>query len=281
LSALETLDMDTITIRQMPFEFPADVDPVFIEGDPEQSFRTIAGSLLLPYLEPYLIRSMKAAKKHVSDPQLLDDLKRFSAQEGQHYRAHMKFNEAIRLAGFPRLEELERELEDDYQRFSKTKSLRFNLAYAEGFEALTMNYIKFMLEHQGFNDPQSPIMQLFEWHFVEELEHRNVAFDVYDHVCGGYAYRLLAGIYAQWHFIRWIRKVAKYMLEVSPPPARSPEQLRERKQMARAERRLAFRHLLPCLLRIYLPSYSPHKLEVSPAMQAIADKYSGMATVTS
>ena len=73
---------------------------------------------------------MKAAKKHISDPQLQDDLKRFNAQEGQHYRAHMKFNKAIRLAGFPRLEELERELEDDYQRFSKTKLLRFNLAYA-------------------------------------------------------------------------------------------------------------------------------------------------------
>ena len=273
--------MDTITVRQMPFEFPAEIDPVFIEGDPEQSFRMIAASLLLPYLEPYLIRSMKAAKGSVSDPKLLDDLKRFSAQEGQHYRAHMRFNEAIRLAGFPRLEELERELEADYQRFTKTKSLRFNLAYAEGFEALTMNAIKFIMEHQGFGDPQSPVMQLWEWHFVEEIEHRNVAFDVYDHVCGGYWYRLAAGIYAQWHFTRWIRKVARHMLEVSPPPKRSPEQVRARKEMARAQRRLALRHLLPGLVRIYLPSYTPHALEVSPEMQQIADKYSAMATVTS
>ncbi len=273
--------MDTITVRQMPFEFPDEIDPVFMEGDPEGSFGMIAASLLLPHLEPYLIRSMKAAKKHISDPQLLDDLKRFSAQEGQHYRAHMKFNEAIRLAGFPRLEELERELEADYQRFTKTKSLRFNLAYAEGFEAMTMNAIKFTMEHRGFGNPESAIMQLWEWHFVEELEHRNVTFDVYDYVCGGYWYRLVAGIYAQWHFTSWIRKVARYMLEVSPPPERTPEQRRARKQMARAERRLAFRHLLPCLIRIYLPWYSPHKLEVSPAMQVIADKYSAMATVTS
>ena len=72
----------------------------------------------------------------------------------------MWFNAAIRSAGFPRLDEFERELEDDYQRFTKTKSLRFNLAYAEGFEALTMNFIKFVMEHQGFGDPRSPIMQL-------------------------------------------------------------------------------------------------------------------------
>jgi predicted metal-dependent hydrolase len=29
-------------------------------------------------------------------------------------------------------------------------------------------------------------MQMMEWHFVEELEHRTAAFDVYEHVCGGW-----------------------------------------------------------------------------------------------
>lgn len=47
--------MDTITVRQMPFEFADEIDPVFIDGDPEPSFAFIAGSLLLPHLEPYLI----------------------------------------------------------------------------------------------------------------------------------------------------------------------------------------------------------------------------------
>ncbi|MEO2174877.1 MAG: hypothetical protein ABGY96_12355 [bacterium] len=40
--------LDTITVRQMPFEFPDKIDPVFIEGDHQQSFAFIAGSLLLP-----------------------------------------------------------------------------------------------------------------------------------------------------------------------------------------------------------------------------------------
>lgn len=269
--------MDTITVRKMPFEFPDEIDPVFIEGEPEQSFAMVAGSLLLPHLEPYLIRSMSAAREHVTDPQILDDLMRFSAQEGQHYRMHMRFNAAIRQAGFPKLALLERELEDDYQRFTKTKSLRFNLAYAEGFEALTMNVIKYMMEPNGFDDPESPIMQMWEWHFVEELEHRNVAFDVYDHVCGSYFYRLVAGTYAQHHFMSWIRKVGAYMLEVRPLPERSPEEVAARKKMARAASRDALRRLLPSVLRIYLPTYSPHKLDVSPAMARIADRYSELA----
>ena len=68
--------------------------------------------------------------------------------------------------------------------------MRFNLAYAEGFEALTMTAIKHMMEPDGFGEDLSPIMQMWEWHFVEELEHCTAAFDVYDHVCGGYFYRL-------------------------------------------------------------------------------------------
>jgi predicted metal-dependent hydrolase len=273
--------LDTITVRKMPFDFPDEIDPVFIEGDPEASFGLIAGSLLLPYLEPYLIRSMRAAMEHITDPQLLDDLKRFSAQEGQHFRMHAKFNAAVQKAGFPRLAEFEKELADDYKRFSETKSLRFNLAYAEGFEALTMNGIRFMMEPNGIEDTESTVSKMFEWHFVEELEHRTVTFDVYDHVCGGYFYRLFAGIYAQWHFMRWIRKVNRYMLEVMPPPKRSPEVIKERRAKARAQLGDAVRRLLPAVLRIYLPNYSPHKLDISPYMQVVADKYTEMATSTS
>ena len=273
--------MDSITVRRMPFEFPDEIDPVFIENNHEMSFSFISASLLLPYLEPYLIRSMRAARDQVKDPAVLEGLKKFSAQEGQHYRMHAKFNKAIKLGGFPRIEEFERELESDYKRFSETKSLRFNLAYAEGFEALTMNLIRFIMENPGFDNPESTIWQMWEWHFVEELEHRTVTFDVYDHVCGGYWYRLAAGIYAQWHFTRWIRRVTKYMLEVSPQPRQDADASREAQANGMEWGLSRPLSLLPSLLRIYLPNYSPHSIELSPAMQDIADRYSAMATNTS
>ena len=273
--------MDAITVRQMPFEFPDEIDPVFIEGDPEQSFRFIAGSLLLPHLEPYLIRSMKAAAKHVTDPKVLEGLKGFAAQEGQHYRMHMKFNATIRRSGFPGLDALEQELSDDYQRFTRTKSLRFNLAYAEGFEALTMNAVKHMMEPDGFGEDLPAFMQMVEWHFVEELEHRTVAFDVYDHVCGGYFYRLVVGAWAQWHFTRWIRRATAYMLKVSPPPKRSTKEVAERKKAEPMARAFSIRNLLPGLLRIYLPSYTPHDVKIAPGIQVLADKYTEMAIKTS
>ncbi len=66
--------MQDITVRQMDFQFPDGMDPVVIPGEPEQSYGIVGLSLLLPYLEPYLIRTMKEAKKVVTDQELRADL---------------------------------------------------------------------------------------------------------------------------------------------------------------------------------------------------------------
>ena len=68
--------MDTITVRQMPFEFPDEIDPVFIEGDPELSFEgmstgyaMIASSLLLPQATaPAAIKRPSAPYNHLLRP---------------------------------------------------------------------------------------------------------------------------------------------------------------------------------------------------------------------
>ena len=194
---------------------------------------------------------------------------------------HKKFNATIRRVGFPGLDELEKDLSDDYKRFTKTKSLRFNLAYAEGFEALTMNAVKHMMEPNGFGDDLPVFMQMVEWHFVEELEHRTIAFDVYDHVCGGYLYRLVVGAWAQWHFTSWIRRATKYMLKMNPPPTRQTNRAAGKTEEAPMIRPASARNLLPGLLRIYLPNYTPHNIKIAPGIQVLADKYTKMAIKTS
>lgn len=266
----------------MPFEFTGEIDPILFPNDHALSFRLIAGSLLLPHLEPYLIRSMKAARRHVRDPEILDGLERFAAQEGHHYRMHMKFNAAIRRAGFPALDEFEKQLSDDYHRFSRKRSLRFNLAYAEGFEALTMNAVKLLMEPNGFGDDLPEFLQMIEWHFTEELEHRTVAFDVYEHVVGNYPYRLVVGAWAQWHFSSWIRRVAAYMLRECPQPespGKAPVEDPIQARLSRSGSRLA--DVLPRVLRIYLPSYTPHRVEIAPGIETLARKYDELAIETS
>jgi predicted metal-dependent hydrolase len=270
--------MDDITVRVMRFDFPEVIDPMIVRGDPEESYETVALSLLLPYLEPYIIRTMKAARKHVTDPALRTDLDRFCAQEGQHYRQHKRFNDAVRAYGLKGLDALEAELDADYQRFSATKSLRWNLAYAEGFEALTTAVAHFSFETKAFERIDASVRDLWHWHLVEELEHRAVAFEVYDHVVGSYFYRLWVGIWAQLHMLRWIRRTSRAMLAADP---RTLEGVDEAKRLRSIRLRLLRRHLLPKVLRIFGPRYTPRVLAMTPAMTSAAADYTARAIRTS
>jgi predicted metal-dependent hydrolase len=265
----------------MEIDFPDDIPPVCIEGEPERSYLMIALSLLLPYLEPYLIRTMKVARKKVTDPVLIEDLERFSAQEGQHYRQHRRFNDVIRSKGFPRLAEFEAELDLDYRRFTEQRSLRFNLAYAEGFEALTTATALFSFETGAMANMHPAVRELYTWHLIEELEHRTVAFDVYDHVCGSYPYRLVAGLYAQWHMARWVVRVAKYMLDADPDALERYGGLEGRKQRRKMQAKVARTGLLPKLWRSYLPGYTPEKIAFTDEMVALARDYSERALSSS
>jgi hypothetical protein len=269
---------DTITVRRIEFSFPERLDPVIFEGRPEESYVLVGISLLLPYLEPYLIRSMREARKQVKDPALLADLDAFNAQEGQHYRQHLRFNEAVRPADVEALTALEAELSADYRRFTATRGIRWNLAYAEGFEAFTTAMARFTLETGQLEGMHPAALELFQWHLIEELEHRTVAFEVYDHVCGGYLYRLAVGLYAQWHLNRFALRVAGVLQNADPAGFR--RRFGGRKA-AWARLRPLFgkilRRLYPKILATYLPWYTPRAIPLPEEARALGARYAEMA----
>ena len=269
--------MHDITVRTIRFDFPDGIDPIVIAGQPEESYRHLALSLLLPYLEPYLIRTMNEAKKRIEDPELLKDVERFNAQEGQHYRQHRRFNEAVRMSGFPRLPELERELEADYQRFTATKSLQFNLAYAEGFEALTTAAARYSFASKQAQRLRSPARELFSWHLIEELEHRTVAFAVYEHIFGDYFYRLRWGLFAQRHMLAWINRVARHMEEADPQTLARFGGAKARRARLYRQAWRAIRGLLPGILATYTPWYTPEKIEFTAEMKETAERFTRLA----
>lgn len=269
---------ESITVRRMRFTFPADLDPVICPGRPEESFINVGLSLLLPYLEPYLIRSMREARKQVSDPALLADLDAFNAQEGQHYRQHIRFNEAIRSRVPAALGALEAELDADYRRFSETRSLRWNLAYAEGFEALTTAMARFSFESGTIDHLGPEARDLFRWHLLEELEHRTVAFDVYQAVGQAYFFRLVVGLFAQWHLNRFVLRVARILTHADPAAyrARYGGVLAAWKRLIPLLWRSTLQ-LTPRVLATYLPWYSPHRIPMPAGAREMAASYTAMA----
>lgn len=270
-------DANPITVRHLNLTFPAEIDPVITPGQPEESYFQIGLSLMLPYLEPYLIRSLRAGKKHVPDPQLATAIDLFSAQEGQHYRQHARFNQAVRLHGGERLRELEAELEADYRRFSQQRSLRFNLAYTEGFEAMTLTWALFGFESRRVDEISPEVRDLFMWHAVEEIEHRMVAFDVYQQVCGSYFYRVLVGVFVVWHVHRFILRVSRTLIEADGGfRAKYGGALRTWRRL-RPMLWLAIRGLVPKGLATFLPRYNPRRIAIPERVRTLATYYSERA----
>ena len=107
----------------------------------------------------------------------------------------------MRAAGYSCIEGLESRLDEDYTRLEKQRSLRFSLAYAEGFEAMALVIGQMLIEERVylFGNSNPAVASLVLWHFVEEIEHKNVAYDVLHHLYPGYFLRISGLIYATTH----------------------------------------------------------------------------------
>lgn len=260
--------MTDIAVRRMQFDIPEDLDPFADTNDLPGFCNAAALSLTLPHLEPYLIRTMRDALPVIADPALADDVRAFSGQEGQHYRAHAQFNRWI-LSKLPaeharHIEGIEAAMRADYERFSETKPLRFNLAYAEGFEAMTCSFAVTMLDTGMIPSRPAAWHDLFEWHLAEEIEHRTVAFEAFDHVVGSYGYRIVFGTWAQFHFLRYTgRFFAGLMRARGEQPGRYASPV--------------IKGALPRYLRTLLPSYHPRKMVIPPGLHTLLERYGARA----
>ena len=260
--------MSDITVRGIRFSFEDPID-FHVSDEMLSGMLPLLGlSLTMPYLEPYLIRSMKVALKEITDPGLAEDTRRFCAQEGHHFRNHALLNEQLR-AQFDdetatALRGIEDALEADYQRFSRTKSLRFNLAYAEGFEAMTCAAALAAAEHGGFSQGGLPGGEIWAWHMAEEIEHRTVAFGVYQHVVGSYPYRIALGTWAQGHYLSYVRRFARRMAQGLG---------RRLVRTSSPARRTALRRYL----HTWSPRYDPARVAIPEGVGRLLERYSAMA----
>ena len=261
--------MAEITVRNLRFDFDAPIDLDVSDEALGTMLGALGLSMTMPYLEPYLIRTMKVAIKQISDPILAEDARRFSQQEGHHFRNHALFNDRIRAhfddATAERLRGIEADLEADYQRFSKEKPLRWNCTYAEGFEAMTCAGALAMAEHGAFeDDTMMPGGEIWSWHMAEEIEHRTVAFGVFEHLVGSYFYRITVGTWSQWHFLSYVRRFARSMagaLDRKLIISRSPMN----------------RSVLRRYLHTWSPRYHPAKIDIPDAVGGLLARYTAMA----
>ena len=266
---MEDFPSPRITLRQVPFSYteqpgiaePGDREKLtnkhWNKDKPEFSHIVNAASLAMPYLEPYLIQSMREARPKITDPVLQRDLDLYIIQEATHSKQHKKFNKTIGDAGYTSVTGIEHTLAEDYKKLWAKRSLRFNLAYAEGFESMALAVGHMLIEDREylFGQSDSNVASLILWHFVEEIEHKNVAFDVFDHLYGSYFWRMVGLFYASAHIFLRTGQGYRALLKEDG----LWRNLNSRWRLVKILLHI-FHRLIPKLARVMKPGYHPSKL---------------------
>lgn len=178
--------------------------------DPERSKRWMAGgarTLLLHALSPtfpggetFFIKTVMAYRDQIDDPQLLEEMRRFAAQEAVHTREHIAYDDAVQSHyDLKTIEDIcKSDLKATYKWLSGLKTgwfdgQRFALAITVALEHVTATLGHQVLSNPSLFDGAEPeLAKLWRWHAAEEIEHKAVAFDVFEAVGGKWWERCLA-----------------------------------------------------------------------------------------
>jgi uncharacterized protein len=179
-------------VRRIRFRFgdPQPINHHFVEGDIAFSHFVAVLSAAFPPGEESFIRSVRRFADRVNDPVLKKRVAGFIGQESVHGQEHRRLNEKliemgypfVRLFTFPHDSRRERLL----MRIENRAPAYAHLAMTAAAEHYTATLAERVLSSDEIQaraqDPE--VRRLFNWHALEELEHKSVAFDVYRAVGG-------------------------------------------------------------------------------------------------
>jgi predicted metal-dependent hydrolase len=189
--------------RRTRFELSA-TPKHWVPGDPHTSHMVDTMHVMLPPGERWFCDVFRDALPLVTDERLRDDVRGFIGQEATHAKAHDLGLEYLCANGI----DLRREVAfaDAARRRGRRivrrlpgpvfrHVLNVQLAVIAAVEHATAVLGGWILDASALDDADAdPVMlDLLRWHGAEEVEHRSVAFDLYQHLDGNRARRAVSG----------------------------------------------------------------------------------------
>ena len=170
----------------------APLDRWLVDGDPLFSHLLAALSAVFPNGEDFFADSVRHYRGHIEhDADLKARVKGFIGQESMHGREHRALNARLAELGYPTVM-LDRDLLTAarlLQRLPDNLQLAVTVA-SEHFTTVLAHAILSDEQTRAtlFADPDAEV--LITWHALEELEHKDVAYDLFEAVDGRYLVRL-------------------------------------------------------------------------------------------
>lgn len=256
-----------ITVRKMDFDL-SDVPKDYMNGD--QTFSNIFDglNLLFPEGERFFMRSVRDGINTFkgtseADQELKQQAKGFFGQEAQHANEHEKFFDVLENNGYEFRETLGR-VDTFILKMSGKLPMKFRLSMTAGAEHLTAVLGSLSLQEEDVNKAHPAMKQLIHWHAVEEIEHKAVAFDVFQKVSGNYPLRILGYLMSS-IFIKVVSRhfSVSFMMQDGLKKGEAKRRIRRRERLLRKTHSELFKQL-----GLYLkPSFHPNQIDEGDAVE--------------
>lgn len=165
--------------RHIDFRFPESVPKYFYGGNATATtfFAMLSG--FFPPGERYFMESVRQFRDRVTDENQRAAISGFMGQEAIHGREHDRLNEMLAERGF------DMKAPDRFVRIGlailEKLPASTRLAATTFMEHFTALLAEQLLEDEQFRRQADPEMiKIWQWHALEELEHKAVAYDVYE-----------------------------------------------------------------------------------------------------
>ncbi|MGE5953210.1 MAG: metal-dependent hydrolase [Qipengyuania vulgaris] len=148
-------------------------------GEPFGTAWHNALSATFPRGEAFFIEAVKAHREGAS-PKLAEEIRAFVRHEINHTREHIAFNRLAEDHGYD-IKAIDKRVADMLAMF-KGRPEYLNLASTMALEHYTaMMAAEFLGNPAHFKDADPDVRAMWEWHSIEEIEHKGVAFDTWNH----------------------------------------------------------------------------------------------------
>ena len=184
-------NLKQIRPRKINFKFDNDIPKLWLGNSIVMTHFFNGLNLYLPAFESSMARIIQKYSKNVQDKNLRQQIYGFIGQEKSHAQTHHKYNQILVAQGYKIEGYLKLAKFFFVDVLEKTLGAKASLATVAGFEHLTVLLTDIVL-NQNIMKNATPIMkELWEWHAAEEVEHKNIAFELLQTVDNSYWLRIL------------------------------------------------------------------------------------------